>query len=79
MMTRVRPDASDTTPIERLRTVCEQIRAQTADLVPRGVRHDDADGVVGTAATDDAIGFDPFPMLVLMQGTLVRRPDPTDS
>ena len=68
-MTSVLPDASDDTRIERLREVCEQIRAQTADLVPRGVRHDDADGVVGTFATDDAMGFDPFPMLALMRAT----------
>jgi hypothetical protein len=33
------------------------------------VRHDDADAAVGTFGTDDAIGFDPFPMLAVMQST----------
>src|SRR3984893_14130142 len=28
-----------------------------------GLGHDDADGVTGTAATDDAIGFNPLPLL----------------
>jgi hypothetical protein len=32
-----------------------------------GVRHDDADDDVGTFDTDYAIGFDPFPMLAIMQ------------
>ena len=53
--------------IERLKTRCEEIRAQTQDRLPRGVRHDDADGDIGTFASDDAIDFDPFPMLAVMQ------------
>ena len=61
--------ASGTTPIDRLKAMCEEIRAQTQDRRPRGVRHDDADGDIGTFASDDAIGFDPFPMLAVMQAT----------
>src|SRR5687768_16034885 len=55
--------------IDRLRTVCDEIRANTQNRPRRGVRHDDADGDVGTFASDDAIGFDPFPMLAVMQAT----------
>lgn len=53
-------------PIDHLRAVCENIRAQTQGRAPRGVRHDDADAEVGTFGSDDAIGFDPFPMLAVM-------------
>lgn len=55
------------TPIARLRVASERVRAVAAAVEPSGVRHDDADDVIGTLATDDAIGFDPFPMLDLMQ------------
>lgn len=61
--------AAGTTPIDRLKAMCEEIRVQTQDRPPRGVRHDDADGDIGTFASDDAIGFDPFPMLAVMQAT----------
>src|SRR5688500_1954343 len=56
-------------PIEHLRAVCEHIRAQTKGRSPRGVRHDDADGEIGTFGSDDAIGFDPFPMLAVLQAS----------
>lgn len=61
--------APGTMPIQRLQTVSERIRAETQDRPPRGVRHDDDDGDIGTFASDDAIGFDPFPMLAVMQAT----------
>lgn len=57
------------TPIDHLRQVCENGRAQTTGRASSGVRHDDADADAGTFATDDAIDFDPFPMLALMQTT----------
>ncbi|HEX7168338.1 MAG TPA: hypothetical protein VF230_15265 [Acidimicrobiales bacterium] len=56
-------------PIDHLREVCALGRAQTSGRAPRGIRHDDADAEVGTFASDDAIGFDPFPMLAVMQTT----------
>lgn len=68
-MTGAPADANAPTPIDRLRRACEHIRAETQGLAPRGVRHDDADSDVGTFATDDAIGFDPMPMLAVMQET----------
>lgn len=55
--------------IGHLRAICEQIRAQTEGRPALGVRHDDADGSIGTFGSDDAIGFDPFPMLALLQTT----------
>jgi hypothetical protein len=61
--------ARDETPIDRLRRAAGEIRATTAGRAARGLRHDDADGDAGTFATDDAIGFDPFPMLRAMQET----------
>src|SRR5437879_1936015 len=55
------------TPIDRLERASELIRAGARARPRRASRHDDADDDVGTFATDDAIGFDPFPMLRLMQ------------
>lgn len=40
-----------------------RLRTVTAGRERRGLRHDDADDVTGTAATDDAIGFNPLPLL----------------
>jgi hypothetical protein len=57
------------TPIERLRVATQHIGERTNGLAARGVRHDAADDVIGTFHTDDGIGFDPFPMLALMQST----------
>ena len=57
--------------IERLESSCEEIRARTRGRPPRGIRHDDADADIGTFASDDAVGFDPFPMLALMRSTKV--------
>ena len=63
-------DADDGAPIERLRAATERIRTLTRDFTARGVRHDDADDeLIGTFHTDDAIGFDPFPMLMLLKRT----------
>jgi hypothetical protein len=45
--------------VEAVRRLCEV----TAGRVRRGLRHDEADEVAGTVATDDAIGFDPVPLL----------------
>lgn len=63
------PGSTRVSPIDRLRDVCEQIRAETCDRPATGVRHHDADGETGTFGTDDAIGFDPLPMLGVMQTT----------
>jgi hypothetical protein len=49
--------------IRRLEQAVFLLRAATAGRERRGLRHDDADDVMGTAATDDAIGFNPLPLL----------------
>ena len=54
-------------PIGRLRAASVAIQRAKQGVPRRGVRHDDVDDSVGTFGTDDAIDFDPFPMLALMQ------------
>jgi hypothetical protein len=55
---------TDTEPaIERLRQAVRRLAEVNRDRAPTGVAHDDADEVVGTVASDDAFGFDPFPLL----------------
>ncbi len=54
---------------ERLIEAVQRIAAETAGRQPVGVDHDHADDEVGTIASDDAIGFDPMPLL----GALSRR------
>ena len=59
-------DADD--PGRRLLDAIERIRAEAGRRGETGVGHDDADDVVGTIATDDAIGFDPMPLLAALDG-----------
>lgn len=49
--------------IGRLREAIRRLAEFNRERTPTGLRHDDADEVVGTMATDDAFGFDPFPLL----------------
>lgn len=56
-------DNGSDTPIRRLEDAVRRLREATSGRERRGVSHDDADEVAGTAETDDAIGFDPFPLL----------------
>jgi hypothetical protein len=49
--------------IRRLEEAVCLLRAVTAGRERRGLSHDDADDVAGTAATDDAIGFNPLPLV----------------
>jgi hypothetical protein len=55
-------DAGDE-PAGRLAEAVARLAAQTRGRPPTGRTHDDADDDAGTAATDDAIGFDPVPLL----------------
>jgi hypothetical protein len=50
-------------PEARLTHAVHRIAELTRDRVRTGVGHDDADDDLGTVATDDAIGFDPLPLL----------------
>lgn len=47
----------------RLDAAIVRLRALTAGRRPSGSSHDTADECQGTVATDDAIGFDPWPLL----------------
>jgi hypothetical protein len=49
--------------IRRLREAVRRLAEFNRDRAPTGVAHDDADEVVGTMTSDDAFGFDPFPLL----------------
>jgi hypothetical protein len=53
--------------LRRLEESVRRLREVTAGRERRGLSHDDADDVAGTVATDDAIGFDPFPLLRALQ------------
>jgi hypothetical protein len=53
----------DDEPIRRLRAAVRRLAERTASRPPTGRSHDDADDVAGTVDTDDAVGFDPVPLL----------------
>jgi hypothetical protein len=50
-------------PARRLDAAVDRLRRATAGRERRGLSHEDADDVTGTAGTDDAIGFSPLPLL----------------
>jgi hypothetical protein len=50
-------------PVTLLRRAVDEIARQTAARSRTGVSHEDADDAAGSFETDDAIGFDPFPVL----------------
>jgi hypothetical protein len=54
------------TPIERLDAAVARIAAHTAGRTRTGLGHNDADAVTGSIASDDAIGFDPRPLLATL-------------
>lgn len=56
-------EAAGPDPGRRLTDAIGRIRAVTAGRAPTGVDHDHADEVHGTIDSDDAIGFDPMPLL----------------
>jgi hypothetical protein len=49
--------------VRRLEDAVGRLGVATAGRQRRGLRHDEADEVAGTVATDDAIGFNPLPLL----------------
>src|SRR5690625_3542270 len=50
-------------PAVLLDLAIDRLARSTRGRTPTGVGHDDADADTGTVATDDAIGFDPRPLL----------------
>lgn len=49
--------------LARVAAAVAQTAELTANRAPAGIRHDDADDVLGTIGTDDARDFDPRPVL----------------
>jgi hypothetical protein len=50
-------------PLGRLDAAVARIRAHVAARPRRGIAHDDADDTVGTIDSDEAVDFDPRPLL----------------
>jgi hypothetical protein len=50
-------------PLDRLASAVSRLAELTKDRPATGTSHDDSDDTVGTVASDDARGFDPFPLL----------------
>jgi hypothetical protein len=59
----VREGGAGDVAIGRLEEAVRRLGEANAGRERRGVRHDEADDVTGTVATDDAIGFNPLPLL----------------
>jgi hypothetical protein len=55
-------------PLARLDAAVARLAVLTRDRPRTGTTHDDGDDVEGTVATDDAIGFDPRPLLRALDG-----------
>jgi len=55
--------AGEDAAIGRLRAAVRRLAVETRASARTGRSHEDADDVVGTAGTDDAVGFDPLPLL----------------
>ncbi|MEU7858580.1 hypothetical protein [Nonomuraea sp. NPDC049141] len=58
-------------PLDRLRAAARRTRELALNRASTSLSHQDAD-VVGTIGTDDAIGFDPFPLLEALHHSGVR-------
>jgi predicted nucleotidyltransferase len=58
-----RVPGGSSSPLDRLRSAVDRITEATVTRPLTGLTHQDADDDVGTLATDDAVGFDPFPVL----------------
>ncbi|OUC82554.1 hypothetical protein CA984_41175 [Streptosporangium minutum] len=59
-------------PLERLRVAARRTRELALSRAGTGLGHQDADDDVGTVGTDDALGFDPFPLLEALHHHGVR-------
>ncbi len=55
--------ADRSAPVKRLQAALERLADETRGRPRTGLTHQDANDVTGTAGTDDAVGFDPLPLL----------------
>ena len=65
MVAEAEPDPA----VRRLVDAVTRLAEHTRDRRPTGTTHDDADDTAGTVDTDDAVGFDPFPLLDALHRT----------
>lgn len=56
----------------RLRQAIARTEEATRERIPIGRSPEEADDVLGTFATDGALGFDPFPFLQAIYGSQAR-------
>jgi hypothetical protein len=59
-------------PARRLTDAIARLAAKTSGRPPTGRTHDAADDDAGTVATDDAVGFDPIPLLRALDASGAR-------
>jgi hypothetical protein len=59
----VHPSDAGALALARLQDATGRLAELTRGRTPTGRSHDDADGETGTVDTDDAVGFDPLPLL----------------
>ncbi len=59
-------------PADRLTAAIQRIAEATRDRPKVGYGHQGADDELGTIATDDAVGFDPLPLLRALDGAGAR-------
>jgi hypothetical protein len=64
--------ADTSPPVRRLREALDRLAGQTHGRPLTGRSHADADDVTGTVLTDDAVGFDPLPLLRALDRAGVR-------
>lgn len=63
---------TDHPPVRRLREAVARTAAATRDRTRTGLSHDDADDDLGTWGSDDAIGYDPMPLLSALSSSGCR-------
>lgn len=59
-------ESIDSIAARRLTAALQRIAVETSGRPPSGVDHDHADEELGTISSDDAIGFDPMPLLAAL-------------
>jgi hypothetical protein len=64
--------SQDSAPVRRLGDAVRRTRELTAGRPATGLGHDDAPPDVGTFGTDDALGFDPLPLLAALDDAGAR-------
>lgn len=72
-MTSEVSEPGDDEAVRRLRAAVRRLARETSGRRRTGVTAQDADDVTGTVGTDDAIDFDPLPLLAELDRVPERR------